>query len=35
MHAKYADVIKLEESLSFIQSLPAGLFPNLPGSNQR
>jgi len=35
MHAKYADVIKLEESLAFIQSLPAGLFPNLPGANRK
>ncbi|MBI3043541.1 MAG: isochorismatase family protein [Betaproteobacteria bacterium] len=26
MHAKYADVVKLEEALSFVQSLPEGLF---------
>ena len=35
MHAKYADVIRLDESLSFIQSLPAGLFPNLPGAGRK
>jgi nicotinamidase-related amidase len=35
MHAKYADVIKLDESLAFIQSLPAGLFPNLPGAGRK
>jgi maleamate amidohydrolase len=35
MHAKYADVIKLEESLAFIDTLPAGLFPNLPGAAGR
>jgi len=35
MHAKYADVIKLEESLSFIQGLPAGLFPDLPGAGRK
>jgi nicotinamidase-related amidase len=35
MHAKYADVIKLEESLAFIGGLPAGLFPNLPGTGRR
>jgi maleamate amidohydrolase len=33
MNAKYADVIKLQETLSFIEGLPAGLFPNLPGAN--
>jgi maleamate amidohydrolase len=32
MHAKYADVVRLETSLAFIRSLPADLFPNLPGS---
>ena len=26
MHAKYADVLKLEETLSFMRSLPGGLF---------
>ena len=26
MHAKYADVVKLEEVLEFVKSLPAGLF---------
>jgi nicotinamidase-related amidase len=31
MHAKYADVVRLEASLAFIRALPAGLFPNLPG----
>jgi hypothetical protein len=35
MHAKYADVIRLDESLSFIQSLPEGLFPNLPGAGRK
>jgi len=30
MHAKYADVVKLEEALSFIQTLKAGMF-ELPG----
>lgn len=26
MHAKYADVVKLEEALSFVRSLPEGMF---------
>lgn len=26
MHAKYADVVKLDETLAFIESLPKGLF---------
>ncbi len=26
MHAKYADVVKLEETIAFIQSLPTGMF---------
>jgi nicotinamidase-related amidase len=30
MHAKYADVVGVEEALAFIQSLPQGLF-DLPG----
>lgn len=30
MHAKYADVVKLDETLAFIAGLPDGLFPNLP-----
>jgi len=30
MHAKYADVVKLDDALAFIQSLPKGLFA-LPG----
>ena len=30
MHAKYADVVDLEETLAFIESLPLGLF-DLPG----
>jgi len=31
MHAKYADVVKLDEALAQIDRLPEGLFPNLPG----
>jgi nicotinamidase-related amidase len=30
MHAKYADVVTLEETVAYIAGLPAGLFPNLP-----
>jgi maleamate amidohydrolase len=30
MHAKYADVIGLDEALQFIRSLPDDLFPNRP-----
>ncbi len=30
MHAKYADVVKLDETLRYIAGLPDGLFPNLP-----
>ena len=26
MHAKYADVVKLEEALTYVRSLPEGLF---------
>ena len=26
MHAKYADVLKLEETLAFIETLPRGMF---------
>ena len=26
MHAKYADVVKLDETLAFVESLPKGLF---------
>jgi nicotinamidase-related amidase len=26
MHAKYADIVKLDEALAFIESLPRGLF---------
>jgi len=26
MHAKYADVVKADEVITFIQSLPKGLF---------
>ncbi len=33
MHAKYADVVKLEESIAFIQSLPQGMF-HLPQGEQ-
>ncbi len=33
MHAKYADVVKLEETIAFIQSLPQGLF-HLPQGEQ-
>jgi isochorismate hydrolase len=31
MHAKYADVVKLDDALAQIDRLPGGLFPNLPG----
>jgi nicotinamidase-related amidase len=30
MHAKYADVVKLDETLAYIADLPEGLFANLP-----
>jgi maleamate amidohydrolase len=30
MHAKYADVVKLDEVLAHLAGLPDGLFPNLP-----
>ncbi len=30
MHAKYADVVKLDETLGYLAGLPDGLFPNLP-----
>lgn len=30
MQAKYADVVKLDETLAYIAGLPDGLFPNLP-----
>jgi hypothetical protein len=30
MHAKYADVVKLDEALAHLAALPDGLFPNLP-----
>lgn len=33
MHAKYADVVKLDEVLAFIDGLPAGLF-RLPGHDK-
>jgi nicotinamidase-related amidase len=35
MHAKYADVVKLEETLSFIKSLPDGLFELPSGEGVR
>ncbi|MBC7781158.1 MAG: isochorismatase family protein [Proteobacteria bacterium] len=35
MHAKYADVIKLDEALSFVRTLPEGLFPDLPGAKRQ
>jgi maleamate amidohydrolase len=34
MNAKYADVVKLQEVLTFVQSLPRGLF-DLPGARKR
>ena len=30
MHAKYADVVTGAEIISYVSSLPDGLFPNLP-----
>jgi hypothetical protein len=33
IHAKYADVIKLEEVIAFIKALPAGMF-TLPKQDQ-
>ena len=32
MHAKYADVVKLDDALRFVGSLPPGLFEGPPGS---
>jgi isochorismate hydrolase len=26
LHAKYADVVKLDDALGYVQSLPAGMF---------
>jgi hypothetical protein len=26
LHAKYADVVKLDSAITFVESLPAGLF---------
>jgi hypothetical protein len=33
MHAKYADVVKLDETITFIDTLPQGMF-NLPQPQQ-
>ncbi|MEJ0071465.1 MAG: hypothetical protein WDO24_25040 [Pseudomonadota bacterium] len=30
MHAKYADVVKLDETLAYLATLPDNLYPNLP-----
>lgn len=35
MHAKYADVVRADETLSYIDGLPEGLFKNLPTGRRR
>jgi maleamate amidohydrolase len=35
MHAKYADVVRAEEVLSYIKGLPDGIFKNLPSGRPR
>lgn len=35
MHAKYADVMRTAEVLSYIEGLPDGIFKNLPSGNSR